>query len=183
MREATAKCLRDGFCANSIAHTRYLLYAQKAKEESFPSIARLFRALALSRYTRAAEQYRLTQELIGTHTACSDTYFTFNRTMDNLERARNAESHEANEVVPAYVAVAESQGEEAAAKSLKRSAAICRRRAALLDSVFLKTQHAAAEPVIGEVFVCKACGMVAENVPVEGCPVCGTDVDGFITVT
>lgn len=183
MKEATIKCLRDSFSSNSMAYVRYMLYAQKAKEENFPSIARLFSALALSRYTRAAELYQLTNELIGTHTVCSETYFTFNRTMDNLERARNEESHEANEIVPACIAVAESQGEEGAAKGLKRSASVCHRRAALLDSVFMKTQHAAAEPDIGEVFVCKACGMVAESIPGEGCPVCRTDVTGFITVT
>ncbi len=165
-----------------MAHVRYLLYAQKANEESFPSIARLFRALALSRYTRASELYRLTHELIGTHTACSDTYFTFDRTMDNLERARNAESHEANEVIPAYVAVAECQGEEGAARSLKRSAVICHQWAAILDRVFLETRHAAEEPLIRDVYICKTCGMVIENVPEEECSVCGGDVAGIIAV-
>jgi rubrerythrin len=182
VREATAKCLRDGFCSDSMAHVRYLLYAQKANEEGFPSISRLFRALALSRYTRAAEMYHLTHELIGTHTACSDTYFTFDRTMDNLERARNAESHEANVIVPAYIAVAESEGEGAAAKSLKRSAAICRLWSTLLDSVFLETQHTAEEPLIRDVYVCRTCGMAIENVPEEECPVCGGDVADIIAV-
>ncbi|MGA9140545.1 MAG: ferritin family protein [Methanocella sp.] len=182
MKEATAKCLRDGFCSDSMAHTRYILYAQKANEESFPSIARLFRALAYSRHTRAAELYRLTGELIGTHTVCSDTYFTFSRTMDNLKRARNAESHEADEVLSAYAAVAEIQGEEGAAKSLKRSAVLCHQRAAILDSVFIETHHAAGEPLIRVTYVCKTCGMVIENLPEEACPVCGTDVSGFIAV-
>ncbi len=132
MREATARCLRDCFCINSMAHVRYLLFAQKAKEENFPGIAHLFRALALSRYTRASEQYHMVNELIGTRAVSADTYFIFARTMDNLERARDAENGDANELLPAYAALAESQGEEAAARSLKRSAAICRRRAALL---------------------------------------------------
>jgi rubrerythrin len=179
MREATTKCLHDGFCSDSMAHTRYLLYAQNANEENFPSIARLFRALAFSRYTRAAELYRLTGQLIGTHTACSDTYFTFNRT---LEMARNAESHEAKEIFSTYAAVAESQGEEGAAKSLKRSAALCHQRAAIMDRIFMATRHAAEEPLIRVVYVCKTCGMVIENVPEEACPICGTDVSGFITV-
>ena len=182
MKEPTAKCLRDSYCANSMAHVRYLLYAQKAKEEGFPGIAHLFRALALSRYTRASEQYHLVNELIGTRTVSSDTYFTFARTMDNLERARDAETSDANDLLPAFAAMADSQGEEAAARSLKRSAAICRHRAALLDEVIQETKHAAAEPAIDGLYVCRTCGYVTAKVVPEACPVCGTERTGFIAV-
>lgn len=183
MREATAKCLRDTFCADSIAHVRYLLYAQKAREENFPWIALLFRALALSRYTRASEQYTLVNELIGTRTAATDTYFTLERTMDNMERARNAEACDANDVLPACAAVAESQGEEAAARSFKRSAAICLHRAAMLEDVIQKTKHAAEEPKIGGLYVCRDCGYVTAGTVPDGCPVCGNEQAGFTAVT
>ena len=182
MRAATAKCLRDGFCADSMAYVRYLLYSQKAKEENFPSIAHLFRALALSRYTRASVEYHLVNELIGTHGVSGDNYFTFARTMDNMERARDAENGDASETLPAYAAVAESQGEEAAARSLKRSAMICLRRAALLEDVILKTKHAAkSRRSTG----CTCAGPAATS-PVRsppGMPACGTDRAGFIAVT
>ena len=183
MREATAKCLRDCFCVNSLAHVRYLLYAQKAKEERFPGIAHLFRALALSRYTRASEQYQLVNELIGTHNAAAETFFTYARTIDNMERARDAETADANNMLPAYAALAESQGEEAAARSLKRSAIIGRRRAALLDEVVQKTKQMAEEPKIGGLYVCRACGhILVETVP-DACPVCSDERAGFIAVT
>jgi rubrerythrin len=183
MREVTARCLRDCFCANSMAHVRYLLFAQKAKEEDFPGIAHLFRALALSRYTRASEQYHMVNELIGTRAVNADTYFIYARTMDNLERARDAETGDANDLLPAYAAVAESQGEEAATRSLKRSATICRRRAALLGDVIQKTKHAAEEPKIDVLYVCRACGNVIDVIAPEGCPVCGGERTSFITVT
>lgn len=183
MREATAKCLRDGFCADSMAYVRYLLYSQKAKEENFPGIAHLFRALGLSRYTRASEQYHMANELIGRHAVSVETYFTYARTIDNLERARDAENGDANETLPAYAAVAESQGEEAVARGLKRSAMICLRRAAMLEDVILKTKHAAEEPKIDGLYVCRSCGYVTDAIAPEGCPVCGTDRAGFIAVT
>jgi rubrerythrin len=166
-----------------MAHVRYLLYARKAKEDSFPSIACLFRALALSRHIRASEQYHMINELIGTRTASADTYFTFARTMDNLERARDAEKEDANELLPAYAALAESQGEEAAARSLKRSVATGRHRAALLEDVIRKTRHAAEEPKIDRLYVCHACGYVTGEIVPEGCPVCGGERTSFITVT
>jgi rubrerythrin len=183
VREATAKCLRADFCADSMAHVRYLIYSQKAKEENFPSIAHLFRALALSRYTRASEQYHLVSELLGTRMAGTETYFLLARTVDNLERARDAETGDANETLPAYTAVAESQGEEAAARSLKRSAMICLRRAALLEDVILKTKHAAEEPKIDGLYVCRSCGYITGEIAPGGCPVCSTDRTGFIGVT
>jgi rubrerythrin len=182
MKEATAKCLRNDFCSGSMAHMRYLIYAQKAREENFPSIARLFSALAVSRYIRASEQYRLVHELIGVHTACSEAHFTFFRTMDNLERARDDEKHEANEVLPAYIAVAESQGEGAASKSLKCSAAVCRHLVALLDDVIQKTKHADEEPKIEQLHVCQACGYIAAEITMGGCPLCGERAK-FISVT
>jgi rubrerythrin len=183
MREATARCLRDCFCANSMGHVRYLLFAQKAKEESFPGIAHLFRALALSRYTRASEQYHMVNELIGIRAVSWETYFIFARTMDNLERSRDAETGDANELFPAYAALAESQGEEAAARSLKRSSTICLRRAALLEDVIQKTKHAGEEPKIDGLYVCRACGNVTEEISPRGCPVCGGERTSFINVT
>ncbi len=88
-----------------------------------------------------------------------------------------------SETLPAYAAVAESQGEEAAARSLKRSAMICLRRAALLEDVILKTKHAAEEPKIDGLYVCRSCGYVTDEIAPGGCPVCGTDRAGFIAVT
>ncbi len=38
-----------------------------------------------------------------------------------------------------------------------------------------RREHAAEEPLIRDVYVCKTCGMVIENVPEEECPVCGAD--------
>jgi rubrerythrin len=182
MKEATAKCLRDAFCAGSMAQVRYLLYAEKAGEEGFPSVARMFVALAQSRYTQAIGQYLLVNELIGTRATTAETYFTFERTMDNMERARDAEKDDAGELLPAYRAVAESQCEEVAAKNLKRSAEVCRNRAALLDDVIQRTRHAAEEPKISVLYVCRTCGYVTIVEGSEGCPVCGNERSGFITV-
>jgi rubrerythrin len=182
MREATARCLRDTFCVNSMAHVRYLLYARRAKDENFPGISRLFRALAMSRYVRASEQFAMVNELIGTRAAGAETYFTLARTIDNMERARDAEKDDADELLPACMAVAGSQGEEAAAKSLERSAAIGRRRAALLEDVILKTKETDQEPEIASIYVCRACGYVTRDIAPEGCPICGNEKTEFVCV-
>ncbi len=183
MRKVVAKCLRDDFSSGSMAHLRYLLYAKKAEDENFSSVACLFRALALSRYIRAAEQYRLASELLGAYTACAETHFTLARTIDNLERARNDEKVDAEETLPAYVAVAESQGEGAAAKIFRHSVLTSHHMAVLLEDVIQKTRHAGEEPKIGQLYVCSTCGSVSIEAAVDGCPICGSKRTGFINIT
>lgn len=182
MRAATARCLRDAFCGESMAHSRYLIYSEMAGIEEFQSFSRLFRAMALSKYVQASEKYLLVGELIGHHTASYESHFTFAKTMDNLEQSRNTESEEAKEVYAAFLAVAESQKEPGAEKSLRRSEEISRGLASLTNSIFLRAQRAAEEPLIGEVYVCQTCGMVVENSPPEQCPVCTGDTDGFVMI-
>jgi rubrerythrin len=182
MRDATARCLRDAFCLDSISHVRYRMYADKADEGKFPSIARLFRALAASKYVRATGEYRMIKELLGVYPVNANIHFTLNRTMDNLERSRDSESEDAKEVFEPCLAIAEYQREEGAVKLFRQSVAVCRQQAALMDSVFLKTQRAAEEPCIGNLYMCLSCGWIAENIAPEQCPVCNGDSPGFALV-
>jgi rubrerythrin len=182
MRAATEGCLRNAFCGESMAHARYMIYSEKADDEGFPSIARLFRAAAISKYLQAEKKYVMAGELLGHHTACVRTHFTFARTMDNLGRSRDAEAEDAKEVYSAFIAVAEAQAEAGALKCLRQSDAICHGLAALLDSAFLGAQRAREEPAIGDIYVCQSCGLVMENAPPELCPVCEGDSAGYVII-
>ena len=176
MRPATARCLRAAFCRESMSHVRYVLYAEQADVERFPSLARLFRALALSQLTRATTHYRTVSELLGIYPVEATTHFVFDRTMDNLERSRDAEAEAAEEFYGPCLAVAKSQRETGAARSMKCSAEVSRSEAALIDRAFRETQHAAEEPFIGDLCVCRACGDVVEGPPPESCNTCeGTE--------
>ena len=182
MREATAQCIRDAFCRESVAHVRYLIYADKATEEHFPAIARLFRAFALSKYLMASGYYHLVNELIGVYPAFAATHYTLNRTMDNLERSRDAEAETAKGAFEPYLAVARLQKEKGAEKSLKCSIEVCRDASTVMGDVLQKTRHAAEEPQIGELYVCRVCGYVKEGKPSGQCTVCVGSKAGFILV-
>lgn len=176
MRPATARCLRAAFCRESMSHVRYVLYAEQADAEQFPSLARLFRALALSQLTRAAANYRAVSELLGVYPAEALAHFVLDRTMDNLARSRDAESEAADEFYGPCLAVAKSQREAGVARGLKSSAEVSRRGAAMIDRTFRETQHAAEEPYIDDLCICRACGDVVEGPPPGSCSVCkGSD--------
>ena len=47
MRTMTDKNLHDAFAGESMAHMKYMIYAEKAETEGKPQVARLFKAIAL----------------------------------------------------------------------------------------------------------------------------------------
>jgi rubrerythrin len=118
--------------------------------------------------------------LLDVYPVNATTHFTYGRTMDNLERSRDSETGAAKEFYQPCLAVAESEQEKGAVKSLKCSAEVSRGAAALIDRVFRKTQHAAEEPHIGDLRVCQACGYIVEGLLPEKCPIC--DDTGYTIV-
>ncbi|OYT52811.1 rubrerythrin, partial [Candidatus Bathyarchaeota archaeon ex4484_135] len=53
MGEMTRRFLKDAFAGESQAHMRYLIFADKAENEGFPNVARLFRAIAYAEFVHA----------------------------------------------------------------------------------------------------------------------------------
>lgn len=77
---------------------RHLIFAERAEQEGFPNVARLFRAVAYAKQMHATNHY----SVLG----------VIRRTADNLQVAINGETYEGSEMYPAYEAVAELQEEK-----------------------------------------------------------------------
>lgn len=182
MREATAKCLRDAFCSESMSHVRYLIFAGHAQDESFPSLSRLLRAYALAKYLRASELYYLSRDMLENYTVNADTYFIFERTVDNLIKARDTEKDNVKELFEPYYAIATSEAEPGASNCLQKSVVISQVIASLTDEILLKLQHTAEEPSLGDIHLCSICGFIALDVPPEECPCCGSGAANYIVV-
>ncbi|WP_424359939.1 rubrerythrin family protein [Methanocella sp. MCL-LM] len=182
MREATLKCLRDAFCSESMSHVRYLIFAGHAQDESFPVLSRLFRAFALAKYLRASELYYLSRDMLGNPAVNSNSYFIFERTMDNLVKARDMEINSVKEVFEPYHALAMAESEPAAAHCLEKSAVISRVIANMIDNVVPKLRHTDEEPDIGDIFICSICGFIAIDRAPEACPCCNSSAENYILV-
>ncbi|MGB9659673.1 MAG: rubrerythrin family protein, partial [Nitrososphaerales archaeon] len=103
MRRMTEGNLKSAFSGESQAHMKYLIFADKAEEEGYPNVAKLFRAIAY------AEKVHATNHL--------DALGNIKGSSENLQVAIDGENFEVNDMYPAYKAVAELEGEKIAQRS------------------------------------------------------------------
>ncbi|MGB9623802.1 MAG: rubrerythrin family protein, partial [Phycisphaerae bacterium] len=58
MRKMTEKNLNEAFAGESQAHMRYAIFAERAEEEGFKNVARLFRAISYAELVHATNHLR-----------------------------------------------------------------------------------------------------------------------------
>lgn len=164
MHPMTKDNLKAAFSGESQAYMKYLLFADRAEEEGFKNIARLFYAIAFAERVHASNHLNA---LNGS-----------NLTLDNLGVAIDGENFEVNEMYPAYKAVAELQDEKKAVKSMHYALEAEKIHAALYSEAkdAVKTGK---DMEMGEVNICPVCGHTVLGKAPERCPICGIQGDRF----
>ncbi len=165
MHKMTQANLEAAFAGESQAHVKYLLFAERAEREGLGGVARLFRAAAFAEQTHA-----------GTHLR---TLGGIGKTAENLRGAIAGETHEVEEMYPAFKAVAELQQETAALRADEWALAAeqvhmdlyCRALAAV---------EAGGDAQLPEVYVCPYCGWTGAGEPPDECPLCKTKKEKFV---
>ncbi len=158
MKEMTQANLQAAFAGESQAHMKYMAFADMAEREKLPNVARIFRAAAYAEQMHATNHLRALNGI--------------GKTAANLEAAFGGETFEINEMYPAYLAVAELQGEKRALRSMGDALAAEKVHAAL----YAAAQAAVAagkDAAVSTVWVCEVCGFTGEGEPPEKCPICG----------
>ncbi|MBT9537776.1 MAG: rubrerythrin family protein [Nitrospirae bacterium] len=164
MHPMTKENLKSAFSGESQAHMKYLMFADKAEEEGFKNIARLFRAIAFAERIHASNHLNA---LNGS-----------NLTLDNLDIAIAGETFEVNEMYPAYKAVAELQDEKKAVKAM-HYALEAEKIHATLYSEAKDTVKSGKDLEIGDVHICPVCGHTVVGKAPERCPICGIQGERF----
>ena len=165
MKKLTENSLRAALAGESQAHLKYKFYAEQAKKENLPNIARLFEAASLSERFHATNYLKV---LDGE-----------GKTTDNLGRAQEGETFEVEDMYPAYVAVAKEQGENEAAMFFQAALATEKVHAGLYSRAKAAAQQG-KDVELSDVYVCPVCGFTMEGEAPERCPVCGTPKDKFV---
>ncbi len=167
MKKMTNSNLQNAFAGESQAHIRYGNFADRARKDGFPNVARLFEAAAASERIHAGNHLRALDGI--------------QETVSNLAAAADGENFEIEEMYPAYITVAEQQDEKKANQSMHR--------ALQAEKVhFQLYRRAAAEVSTGkdiastEYFICPICGFTMEGTPPDVCPVCGTKHEKFVKI-
>lgn len=164
MKLMTEQNLKEAFAGESQAHMKYLAFAERAQQEGFPNVARLFRAVAFAEVQHA--HYHLRQ-LEGIQS-----------TAENLQVAFQGEDFEIESMYPAYTAVGELEGEKAAVKGFYYAVEAEKNHRPLYAEA---REQVEANGDIGDspIYVCGVCGHTGRGEVPEKCPVCGTPAEKF----
>ncbi|MFH2007713.1 MAG: rubrerythrin family protein [bacterium] len=160
----TDKNLEAAFLGEAKASMRLLGFAERAEEDEYAQVAKLFRAIAAAEQIHAIKHLRQLK-IIGD-------------TEENLQRAFESEKTVSENVYPEFIRQAEEDGNRAAAIGFSHARDAEAVHAKLYKKVI---SHMVAEEE-SEYHVCKICGYVADGEPPEECPVCGAKREHFFRV-
>lgn len=165
MKKMTEENVKAALAGESQAHIKYLAFAEKAASEKLPNVARIFKANSY------AEQVHATNHL--------KTLSGIGSTGENLLAAAGGENFEAEEMYPAFIAVARAQGEKTADFNFNAAlqAEIVHRGVYQAASKAVESgKDAPAKPI----HVCSVCGFTMDGDAPDKCPVCGSPRDKFV---
>lgn len=146
--------LKEAFAGESQANRRYLAFAQKAEQEGYSQIARLFRAAAAAETVHAHNHLKVLKGV--------------KSTADNLQEAVAGETAEFREMYPRMIAAAQAEGNKEAERTFNFANEVEKTHAAL----FQKALKNMGEKQMVDIYVCSICGHTVEGEPPDNCPVC-----------
>lgn len=166
MKKMTEENVKAALAGESQAHIKYLAFADKAASEKLPNVARAFKANAFAEQVHATNHFK--------------TLGGIGSTKDNLDAAVGGENFEVEEMYPAYIVVAQAQGEKTAEMFFNWAFA-----AEKVHAGIYRGARAAVESgrdiEFKPVHVCSACGFTMEGDAPDKCPLCGAPKDKFVT--
>jgi rubrerythrin len=157
----TQDALQQAYTGEAKASLRLKVYADKAEEDGYPQIAKLFRVIARSEEIHGSRALKALHEL--------------KTTEENLAESFQSERGVAEVAYADFVRRAEAEGNRAAVLLFRQSKDVEETHAKLYKEAM---NHLMAERET-EYFVCLVCGYVADGVRPEICPVCGAKEDQF----
>jgi rubrerythrin len=157
MKKMTEKALSEAFAGESMAHMKYLIFADAAEKEGFPNIARLFKATAFAEFAHARNHAR--------------NLGYIKQTDGNLDTGIAGENFEVDEMYPAYLSTAVLQKEKGAELAINYALAAERLHAAFYQQAKDSVSDG-KDMAIDEIYICPVCGYTHLGAPPEKCPVC-----------
>jgi rubrerythrin len=146
--------LKEAFAGESQANRRYLAFAQKAEQEGYPQIARLFRAAAAAETVHAHNHLKVLKGV--------------RSTAENLQEAIDGETSEFREMYPRMIAAAQAEANKEAERTFSFANEVEKTHAAL----FQKALKNLGDKKALDIYVCSICGHTVEGEAPDTCPVC-----------
>lgn len=181
VRPMTKEALESAFGGESMAHMRYLYFAEVAEREGFKNVARLFRAIAYAEQVHASNHYRNLREYDDDAKVVAGTPIGPGNTVKNLKLAIRGEEFEVKEMYPIYLKTAEEQGERGAMTSFHYALEAEKIHAELYKKALEHVEKGEDMPLDGYIWICPICGHTYVGPePPDRCPVCGVPKEKYV---
>ncbi|MBP7248878.1 MAG: rubrerythrin family protein [Negativicutes bacterium] len=169
----TADFLRSAYGGESMAHMRYIRWADHAIKEGFPNIGRLYQAISYAEQVHANNHFDVLKQETGGHSVAAGGEFGIGTVAENLGWAIEGELGEVNQMYPVYLNAAKFQNEVDAQLSFHYALEAEKIHASMFqiaqDAAKAGTDYPATDDVI---YICPVCGYTHIGEPPENCPVC-----------
>jgi len=162
MEEMILAALRQAYVGEAKAALRLKVFAQKAEDEGYRQIAKLFRVIAFSEEIHGSRALKVLKEI--------------KTTEENLAASFESEKKVAEVAYDQFVKMAEKAGDKAALLHFSQSRDVEETHANLYKQAmnhFMEERETAY-------FVCRICGYVADGILPDECPVCGAKKEQFV---
>jgi len=164
MDEKLREAVYQAYTGESKAHLRLKVFAEKAQEEGYPQLAKLFRVIAFSEELHGKRALKLLKEIRSTE--------------ENLAESFESETRVAGVAYDSFIRYAEEVGDKMASLYFSQSRDV--------EEIHAKLYKEAMDHVLEErettYYVCDLCGYVSDGILPEECPVCGAKKDRFVVV-
>jgi rubrerythrin len=154
--------LSQAYAGESKASLRLKVYAQKAEDEGYMQMAKLFRVIAFSEEIHGARALRVLKEIKSTE--------------ENLAASFESEKKVAEVAYDQFVKMAEEEGNKEASLLFSQSKDVEETHAKLYKEAMAHFMEERETTY----YVCKVCGYVADGVLPDECPVCGAKAKMFV---
>ncbi|MAH21343.1 MAG: Rubrerythrin-2 [Thaumarchaeota archaeon] len=164
-----------------MAHMLYQTWGDKAEQEGFPNVARLFRAIARAETIHGTNHFRELKDEVGDSLCASMAVFGLGNTSQNLQGSISGETFEITEMYPTYLETAKFQAEKGAQLSFHYALSAEKTHAALFQKAKQELDSAKKDVDPGLIQICEVCGWIHEGDIPDKCPVCGAGKEKFQT--
>ena len=158
----TQKNLEEAFAGESQANRKYLAFAEKADQEGYKQVAKLFRAAADAETVHAKNHLRVMGGV--------------GKTIDNLKSSIAGETHEFKEMYPKFI---EEAKQDNASDAVILSFDVANRVEKVHASLYKKALDNLGKNKEADYYVCQICGHTVEGEAPDKCPICNAPKEMF----
>jgi rubrerythrin len=178
----TVEDLKAGIKGETTASAKYSAFAQKAKEEGFATVAKLFEAASKSESIHASNHTKAL-EAIGGKMDEFKPEFEVKTTAENLRAAIEGESYEVSTMYPKFLQDAKLEKAQKAEKSFTWAMDTEKKHKVFYQQNLAALQSNSEKSLPAGYAVCPVCGNTYPKSSVDAkCSFCQTSKDKFIVI-